>query len=223
MSSRVETLRNDVAELYRLADLTDRKKIKDILSIEAKKIETEISLLQEKENTIQPSSTTVTTSRRTYDIKITTYAWDQTNQTVKIFVTLPNVHTIPSENIICTFTETSFDLLVKELEGKNHTLSVKNLFQSIKPEESSWKVKTGMVVVSLAKKGSSDTKWSGLTKTAKDTTTPKPPKMDDDADPSAGVMNLLKQMYMDGDDDMKRTIAKAWTENREKNGMNLGF
>ena len=27
----------------------------------------------------------------------------------------------------------------------------------------------------------------------------------------------MKQMYEDGDDEMKRTIAKAWTESRDKN------
>lgn len=47
--------------------------------------------------------------------------------------------------------------------------------------------------------------------------------MDEEGDPSAGVMNLLKQMYDDGDDEMKRTIAKAWTESRDKTGMNLGL
>ena len=30
-------------------------------------------------------------------------------------------------------------------------------------------------------------------------------------------MTLMKQMYEDGDDEMKRTIAKAWTESRDKN------
>lgn len=29
-------------------------------------------------------------------------------------------------------------------------------------------------------------------------------------------MTMMKQMYEDGDDDMKRTIAKAWTESRDK-------
>ena len=28
----------------------------------------------------------------------------------------------------------------------------------------------------------------------------------------------MKQMYEDGDDEMKRTIAKAWTESRDKQG-----
>lgn len=42
------------------------------------------------------------------------------------------------------------------------------------------------------------------------------PKLDKDADPSQSIMNMMKQMYQDGDDEMKRTIAKAWTESREK-------
>lgn len=28
---------------------------------------------------------------------------------------------------------------------------------------------------------------------------------------------MMKKMYDEGDDEMKRTIAKAWTESREKN------
>lgn len=35
-------------------------------------------------------------------------------------------------------------------------------------------------------------------------------------------MNLMKKMYDEGDDDMKRTIAKAWTESREKQGPGMG-
>ena len=46
------------------------------------------------------------------------------------------------------------------------------------------------------------------------------PKMDDSKDPGDSLMKLMKNMYETGDDDMKRTIAKAWTESREK--MNTG-
>lgn len=42
------------------------------------------------------------------------------------------------------------------------------------------------------------------------------PKFDKEEDPGASLMTLMKQMYDDGDDDMKRTIAKAWTEARDK-------
>ena len=38
----------------------------------------------------------------------------------------------------------------------------------------------------------------------------------EDGDPGAGLMNLMKKMYDDGDDDMKRTIAKSWQEAQDK-------
>lgn len=40
--------------------------------------------------------------------------------------------------------------------------------------------------------------------------------LDKDTDPNDSLMSMMKQMYEDGDDEMKRTIAKAWTESREK-------
>lgn len=40
--------------------------------------------------------------------------------------------------------------------------------------------------------------------------------MDDSADPSDGLMSMLKKIYDEGDDDMKRTINKAWSESQEK-------
>jgi calcyclin binding protein len=33
-------------------------------------------------------------------------------------------------------------------------------------------------------------------------------------------MDMMKKMYTDGDDEMKRTIAKAWTETQDKKGKN---
>lgn len=35
------------------------------------------------------------------------------------------------------------------------------------------------------------------------------PSYDAEADPSEGLMNVLKKIYEDGDDDMKRTVNKA--------------
>ena len=35
-------------------------------------------------------------------------------------------------------------------------------------------------------------------------------------DPSQGLMKMMKKMYEEGDDEMKRTIAKAWTEGNSK-------
>ncbi|KAM5238337.1 calcyclin-binding protein isoform 3-T3 [Ctenodactylus gundi] len=46
--------------------------------------------------------------------------------------------------------------------------------------------------------------------------TERKPSYDAETDPSEGLMNVLKKIYEDGDDDMKRTINKAWVESREK-------
>ena len=47
------------------------------------------------------------------------------------------------------------------------------------------------------------------------------PDIDDTKDPSESLMGLLKQMYDDGDDEMKRTLSKAWYESREKKGSEM--
>jgi calcyclin binding protein len=68
-------------------------------------------------------------------------------------------------------------------------------------------------------KTSSGKKWEHLTAAdgAAAKSKIKPPSVDERADPSASLMQMMKQMYDDGDDDMKRTIAKAWSESRDKN------
>lgn len=42
------------------------------------------------------------------------------------------------------------------------------------------------------------------------------PSVNENADPSEGLMSMLKKIYTDGDDEMKRTINKAWSESQEK-------
>ena len=43
--------------------------------------------------------------------------------------------------------------------------------------------------------------------------------MDENKDPQEGLMDMLKQMYDDGDDEMKRTIAKSFYESKHKEPM----
>ncbi|KAJ6222258.1 hypothetical protein RDWZM_000803 [Blomia tropicalis] len=42
-----------------------------------------------------------------------------------------------------------------------------------------------------------------------------------DLDPSASLMRIMKNMYDQGDDDMKRTIAKTWYESQHKKGGDM--
>lgn len=42
-------------------------------------------------------------------------------------------------------------------------------------------------------------------------------------DPQASMMNMMKQLYQDGDDDMKRQIAKSFTESRQGKSPDVGL
>lgn len=76
-----------------------------------------------------------------------------------------------------------------------------------------------MVVIFLSK--SQNNKWTYLTTVEKKAKEPKSslPKMDPNEDPSSGLMDLMKKMYEEGDDDMKRTIAQSWSESANKSRM----
>ncbi|XP_054271154.1 calcyclin-binding protein [Macrosteles quadrilineatus] len=222
MSSKIDELKADVSELNQLLASATRQRVKDAVSLEIRKLQTEISRLQEQTGSAdgyKTSQTTIPSTNRCYEVKLNNYAWDQSDKFVKIFVTLKNVHTLPADSVFTTFTANSMELHMNGLENRNYTLLIKNLLETIDTSKSSWKVKTDMVVVSLAKVNTGNT-WSHLTSSEKKAKEPKPtPKPSNEGDPSSGLIDLMKQMYEDGDDDMKRTIAKAWTESRSTGGM----
>ena len=43
--------------------------------------------------------------------------------------------------------------------------------------------------------------------------------MDKSADPTAGLMNMMKEMYQNGDDNTKRMIAESWMKAQEGKSM----
>lgn len=81
------------------------------------------------------------------------------------------------------------------------------------------KCKNGRIFITLVKR--EKITWSYLTaaeQLAAKARAPKSKPKSDNSDPSAGIMDLMRDMYESGDDDMKRTISKAWTEGQDKKG-----
>lgn len=62
-----------------------------------------------------------------------------------------------------------------------------------------------MVVLFLAKE--KQMKWEGVTELEARSAEARKPKHDSN-DPNAGIMDLMKQMYVDGDDKMKQVWLK---------------
>ncbi|XP_070165124.1 calcyclin-binding protein [Polyergus mexicanus] len=219
MSAKTDEVKLDIEELNSLLKQARRQRTKDVLTLEIRRLQTELArLLEENKNaSIKPTTPLLNGPQKCYEVKLNNYGWDQTLTTVKIYVTLKDVHQLPKDAIICNFTDKSLDLRVLGLDNKNYNLTINNLCAEIDNEKSSFKVKTDMIVMLLAKKVVKD--WSHITlveKRIKDAKSSTVPELGEDSDPGASLMNLMKKMYQDGDDEMKKTIAKAWTESQEK-------
>ncbi|XP_076352182.1 calcyclin-binding protein [Tachypleus tridentatus] len=217
--SKVEEFQADLEELKRLGSVAVRKRVKEALSNEIRKVETFLKDLHGTSSTGTEVKANVARSQYC-TVKIQNYAWDQSDKFVKLYVTLPNVQSLPSEQIRTNFSDKSVELQVIGLENKIQVLTIKNLTYPIKPQESYHKLKNDTVTVFLKK--DSTKHWPYMTEIEKKVKDSRTPKYDEDtSDPGKSLMNLMKQMYDEGDDEMKRTIAKAWTEAREKQSSEL--
>ena len=209
----------DLQELKRFYDQSLRSNVKDSLLDLIKKLEASISALKEKESQTCDTKRTIdipSNKPQLCTLKISTYAWDQSEKFFKIIVTnhMDGIQSHPDDKISSIFTENSFKVTIHEFNNSNFELSINHLYGSIVPSDSFVKKKSNSIVIMLKKAVSSQ--WSHLSK-RNEKQEIKTPKLDKDKDPNESLMDMMKQMYEDGDDDMKRTIAKAWSESRNKN------
>lgn len=146
---------------------------------------------------------------------IESFAWDQgeyNSPTVSIYIELPGVGSV-KERVSCDFTSTSFDLKIMNFNGKSHRLIKDNLEKEILPETSKFIVKKDRIIIKLQKvKGEySYEHWAKLTST-KSTKEKEAQKKD----PSAGLMDMMKDMYNDGDENMKKIIGEAMLKSQNE-------
>ncbi|XP_040026911.1 calcyclin-binding protein [Gasterosteus aculeatus] len=215
ITEQIAQLEADFVELGSLLEKSERKRVQEVLKREQKTVEKELAVKrQQKEKQARREADPSAASKAAYTVKINNYAWDQSEKFIKIYLTLKDVHTIASENVEVNFTERSFSVLVKDLDGKNHQMTILNLLYPINEKESYKKIKTDMVLIMCKKQTTK--KWDCLTTVEKQLKDKDKPSVEENADPSDGLMTMLKKIYSDGDDEMKRTINKAWSESQEK-------
>lgn len=212
-------LKLDIEELKSFMQQAQRQKCRVLLGLEVRKLETELTKLVEADRPAVAKAVSCPTdsASKCYEVKLNNYGWDQSEKYVKLYVTLEKVNTLPEGAVYCNFTERSMDLRAMGLDNRNYQLPIHNLCEDIDTAKSYIKVKTNMVVVFLAKKVPKH--WShvtGVEKRIKEAKTAPSPDLDKGQDGEANLMNLMKKMYQDSDDDMKKIIAKAWTESQDK-------
>lgn len=218
----------DVQELRAFAANATRPRVKLLLEAEAARIESSatssspmpsaspIALPAAQLAQLQPPS-----SARTYTEP--SYGFTSEGEWVEVLVMgLNGVATLPRDQIQFDVTNTSFDLRVHDLDGKSYRVWVPHLEKEIKASESKIVVGKTRITVKLRKVNSWDF-WTQLK--AKAGATKKDKAKSGDADPMGGIMDVMKEMYEDGDDATKRMIAEAWTKSREtqaKGGAGAG-
>ncbi|OMO70302.1 SGT1 protein [Corchorus capsularis] len=204
-----EDLALDLEELRQLQSIAKRPRVLSLISSEISNLEKlqtskEVAAGSQIPTPISTSVKAPINPALSY-VTLASFSWDQDNDKVKIYVSLEGVD---QEKIQTEFKPTSFDVKFHDVQGKNYRCAIPKLNKEIVPEKCKVLVKPTRVIITLFK--ASKGNWSDLHYKEDKLT----PNLDKERDPMAGIMDLMKNMYEEGDEDMKRTIAKAWTDAR---------
>ncbi|CAO1946034.1 unnamed protein product [Urochloa humidicola] len=199
-----EELRLELDELRQLEGLAKRPRIQSILANEIRNVEAKLAKATAPAPEPQAAAPAPARPGLNY-VTLGSFSWDQDNEKIRIYVFLEGVE---QEKVESSFKPMSVDIKFHDVKGKNYRCAIPKLNKEIVPEKCKVVVKPTKVVVTLCK--ASKGNWLDLYfKEDKFK-----PSMDKEKDPMSGIMDLMKNMYEEGDEDMKRTIAKAWSDAR---------
>lgn len=194
---------NDVKECRRLLALGTTPYVQAFLRAEVSKLEVKFPA------EVAPAQVPLPT-KVIYEA-ISSYAFSDAGDKAEIMIR----DIVGLENAKIEFKPTphSFELFVVREGMSNMKLTVAPLYKKIKPDESKFTTRGTTLKVILVK--SKSTSWMKVKKTAMDAKKKKP-SIDDKADPQSSLMDMMKNMYDEGDDEMKRMISKAMWEGQHK-------
>ena len=149
---------------------------------------------------VQPPRTAKYQSFPTYQVDMGSYD----SPAISVYVPLNGIGKHDKSKITCDLKSTSFDLVVTDFEGKSYRLLNDNLEKDIDAAKSKYVVKPNKIIIKLGKvKGEYGyDSWTQLTAKKKKT-------KEEKSDPSAGIMDLMKDMYDSGDDNMRKMIGET--------------
>ncbi|CDU20895.1 hypothetical protein YYC_01696 [Plasmodium yoelii 17X] len=216
-SDKLKELHEDIEELKTILSKAVRENVKRKISRVIEDMTVEIAKLKldefQKPNKINITNSEKNDNNISYS-SVPSFAWNQEKNKVTVFLTIKNIQNINKENIISEFNERDFEIKIHNLDLKNYRFCIKKLYDKIIPNKCSIKIKKDLIQVYLIKQDNKH--WDNLHFKESPMSKIKPPKINDQSEPSAMLMDMMKQLYQEGDSDMKRTIAKAWCEANEK-------
>ncbi|CAD5314055.1 unnamed protein product [Arabidopsis thaliana] len=115
---------------------------------------------------------------------------------------------VDEDKVQAEFKPMSLDIKIHDVQGKNYRCAIPKLCKEIMPEKCKVLVKPKRIVITMVK--SSRGNWLDIHHKEDKIK----PSLEKEKDPMAGIMGMMKNLYEDGDEEMKKTIAKAWTDAR---------
>eukprot|EP01071_Lankesteria_metandrocarpae_P004934 Lankesteria_metandrocarpae@DN3761_c1_g1_i1.p1 len=218
----MDKLKLEVQEWRRLLSEVDKESFPRI----ALAIQTNIQLLDEERCAleaargpvpVEPSVDTSLVAKSSDALTFTSlskFSWEQTADCVKVYISLDGVGDIPKECIKVDISQDTCEIQVRDPKTKNYKFFVR-LAHPVDPTGSNCKPKKNMLALSLKK--AKYNWWESVHH--KEPMLPKKTdkrKEENADDPQASVMRLMRDLYDSGDDEMKRTIKKAWVEAGDK-------
>jgi calcyclin binding protein len=144
------------------------------------------------------------------------FSWEQTETEVKIYVTsLEGLKSHPKENIHLHTTKDSVTVSIKNFQNSSYRLKFPKLTNDITGGKVTQK--SNGFSVTLIKKDK--TRWDSLV--PKKVVAVKEQEEEEEGkgdtkDAGDSLMKMMKELYETGDDDMKKTIAEAWSKAKNK-------
>jgi calcyclin binding protein len=198
----------DLSELKRILAFGSTPYIESVLRAEIARL----SALFPDASPPPPAPPKPAPRRKVYQA-IESYAFSDSSDTARVIIT--DIAGLGEAVVDFSPTERAFTVTVaREAQGLPDLRLTVSPLKKIIPDGSRFTKKGTTLTIILKKKKSAT--WSKLKKTASSVKKPKPAEDKAKEDPSAGLMDMMKKMYEEGDDDMKRTMQKAWWEAQHK-------
>ncbi|KFK44830.1 hypothetical protein AALP_AA1G308200 [Arabis alpina] len=204
-----EELGLDLEELKQLQNIAKRPRVLNLITSEISNLEklrdSAISSSVKPEVPVAVPAPVKAVSPALNYVTLGTFSWDQDTEKVKMYISLEGVD---QEKVQAEFKPMSLDIKIHDVQGKNYRCAVPKLHRDIVPEKCKVLVKPKRIVITMFKYSRGN--WLDIHHKEDKIK----PSLEKEKDPMAGIMDLMKNMYQDGDEEMKKTIAKAWTNAR---------
>ena len=216
-SSVLETVQKDLEEVENLIQQAKRTNVLRVLKEQKVLLESTLKAekikVEELEKSKSKESDSKPVDNQLVFTTITKYSFENADKFAKLYFTeFTNLKTNPHYKLDTDFKANSFTVCLIGFNGRNYKFSCNNLNKSIVPSESYCKATASGLIVYLKKEKSDH--WDSLEK-KKGLVSDENEGGIDKSDPSGGLMNMMKEMYQNGDEQTKRMIAESWMKAQE--------